>query len=104
MKKITNIILYLFLLSIITPEIQGLFDDSIKNISFLDSDENEKDADNSEEKELEKNELDIFDKIIFTEKIYFSKSINDDRINLFHFLTNHKSQFKEIFSPPPDIV
>lgn len=104
MKKITNIILYLFLLSIITPEIQGLFDDSIKNISFLDSDENEKDADNSEEKELEKNELDIFDKIIFTEKIYFSNSVNYDVVNLFHFLRNHNSQFKEIFSPPPDIV
>ena len=102
MKKITTIILYVFLLSVITPAFQGVFEDCIKTVSLLDIDE--KDADNSEEKELEKNEFDFFDKIIFTEKICFTKSINDDRVNLFHFLSNHKSQFKEIFSPPPDIV
>ena len=102
MKKITNIILYVFLLSVITPAFQGVFEDCIKTVSLLDIDE--KDADNSEEKELEKNEFDFFDKIIFTEKICFTTSINDDRVNLFHFLSNHKSQFKEIFSPPPDIV
>ena len=102
MKKITNIILYVFLLSVITPAFQGVFEDSIKTVSLLDIDE--KDADNSEEKELEKNEFDFFDKIIFTEKVYFTNSINDYRVNLFHFLSNHKSQFKEIFSPPPDIV
>ena len=102
MKKITNIILYVFLLSVITPALQGVFEDCIKTITLLDIDE--KDADNSEEKELEKNEFDFFDKIIFTEKVYFTNSINDYRVNLFHFLSNHKSQFKEIFSPPPDIV
>jgi hypothetical protein len=102
LKKIANIILYAFLLSIITPTIQGLFKDSGKNIAFLDIDK--KDADNSEEKELEKNEFDFFDKIIFTEKIYFKTSINNDVVNLFHFLSNHTSQFREIFSPPPDIV
>lgn len=102
MKKIANIILYAFLLSIITPTIQGLFKDSGKNIAFLDIDK--KDADNSEEKELEKNEFDFFDKIIFTEKIYFKTSINNDVVNLFHFLSNHTSQFREVFSPPPDIV
>ena len=102
MKKITNIILYVFLLSVITPAFQGVFEDCIKTVSLLDIDE--KDADNSEEKELEKNEFDFFDKIIFTEKVYFTNSINDYRVNLFHFLSNHKSQFKEIFSPPPDIV
>jgi len=104
LKKITNIILYVFLLSLITPAFQGVFDDRIKTVALLDIDENEKDADNSEEKELEKNEFDFFDKIIFSEKIYFTNSINDNRINLFHFLSNHKSQFREIFSPPPDIV
>ncbi len=104
MKKITNIILYVFLLSVITHALQGVFEDCIKTITLLDIDKNEKDADNSEEKELEKNEFDFFDKIIFIEKICFTKSINDDRVNLFHFLSNHKSQFKEIFSPPPDIV
>ena len=102
MKKITTIILYVFLLSVITPALQGVFEDCIKTITLLDIDE--KDADNSEEKELEKNEFDFFDKIIFTEKVYFTNSINDYRVNLFHFLSNHKSQFKEIFSPPPDIV
>jgi hypothetical protein len=102
LKKIANIILYAFLLSIITPTIQGLFKDSGKTIAFLDIDK--KDADNSEEKELEKNEFDFFDKIIFTEKIYFKTSINNDVVNLFHFLSNHTSQFREIFSPPPDIV
>jgi hypothetical protein len=102
LKKIANIILYAFLLSIITPTIQGLFKDSGKNIAFLDIDK--KDADNSEEKELEKNEFDFFDKIIFTEKIYFKTSINNDVVNLFHFLSNHTSQFREVFSPPPDIV
>ena len=102
MKKITNIILYVFLLSVITPAFQGVFEDCIKTVFLLDIDE--KDADNSEEKELEKNEFDFFDKIIFTEKVYFTNSINDYRVNLFHFLSNHKSQFKEIFSPPPDIV
>ncbi len=102
MKKITTIILYVFLLSVITPALQGVFEDCIKTITLLDIDE--KDADNSEEKELEKNEFDFFDKIIFTEKICFTTSINDDRVNLFRFLSNHKSQFKEIFSPPPDIV
>ncbi len=102
MKKITNIILYVFLLSVITPAFQGVFEDCIKTVSLLDIDE--KDADNSEEKELEKNEFDFFDKIIFTEKVYFTNSINDYRVNLFHFISNHKSQFKEIFSPPPDIV
>jgi hypothetical protein len=104
LKKITNIILYVFLLSVITPAFQGVFEDSIKTVTLFDIDENEKDADNSEEKELEKNELDFFDKIIFTEKVYITNSINDYRVNLFHFLSNHKSQFKEIFSPPPDIV
>ena len=102
MKKITTIILYVFLLSVITPALQGVFEDCIKTITLLDIDE--KDADNSEEKELEKNEFDFFDKIIFTEKVYFTNSINDYRVNLFHFISNHKSQFKEIFSPPPDIV
>ena len=104
MKKISNIILYVFLLSVITPAFQGVFEDCIKTVNLLDIDENEKDTDNSEEKELEKNEFDFFDKIIFTEKIYITNSINDYRVNLFHFLCNHKSQFKEIFSPPPDIV
>ena len=94
--------MYVFLLSVITPALQGVFEDCIKTITLLDIDE--KDADNSEEKELEKNEFDFFDKIIFTEKVYFTNSINDYRVNLFHFLSNHKSQFKEIFSPPPDIV
>ena len=94
--------MYVFLLSVITPAFQGVFEDCIKTVSLLDIDE--KDADNSEEKELEKNEFDFFDKIIFTEKVYFTNSINDYRVNLFHFLSNHKSQFKEIFSPPPDIV
>ena len=102
MKKITTIILYVFLLSVITPALQGVFEDCIKTITLLDIDE--KDADNSEEKELEKNEFDFFDKIIFTEKIYFKTSINYDVVNLFHFLSNHTSQFREIFSPPPDIV
>ncbi len=94
--------MYVFLLSVITPAFQGVFEDCIKTVSLLDIDE--KDADNSEEKELEKNEFDFFDKIIFTEKVYFTNSINDYRVNLFHFISNHKSQFKEIFSPPPDIV
>lgn len=104
LKKITNIVLYVFLLSIITPSVRCLFEDSIKTVSFIDIDENEKDVDNSEEKELEKNEFDFFDKIIFSEKIYFKSSINNNEVNLFHFLDNHNSQFKEIFSPPPELV
>lgn len=104
MKKITNIILCVFLLSIITPTIQCLFEDSIKTVSFLDVDENKDDIDNSEEKELEKNEFDFFDKILHTEKIYIKTSINDNEENLFHFLSNHNSQFKEIFSPPPEFA
>lgn len=104
MKKLTNIVLCVFLLSIITPTIQCLFEDSIKTISFLDVDENKDDIDNSEEKELEKNEFDFFDKILHTEKIYIKTSINDNEENLFHFLSNHNSQFKEIFSPPPEFA
>lgn len=104
MKKLTNIVLCVFLLSIITPTIQCLFEDSIKTISFLDVDENKDDIDNSEEKELEKNEFDFFDKILHTEKIYFKTSLNDNEENLFHFLSNHNSQFKEIFSPPPEFA
>jgi len=104
LKKLTNIVLYVFLLSIITPTIQCLFEDSIKTVSFLDVDENKDDIDNSEEKELEKNEFDFFDKILHTEKIYFKTSINDDKLNLFHFLSNHYSQFREIFSPPPEFA
>lgn len=86
------------------PSLSWFVKDTEKCYSIFDFDKSEKELDNSEEKELDKSELDFFDKIIFAEKIYFSKSINDDRINLFHFLTNYKSQFKEIFSPPPDIV
>ena len=104
MKKLTNIVLYVFLLSIITPTIQCLFEDSIKTVSFLDVDENKDDIDNSEEKELEKNEFDFFDKILHTEKIYIKTSINDNEVNSFHFLSNHNSQFKEIFSPPPEFA
>ena len=75
--------------------------DTEKCYSYCDL---EKDTDNSEEKEIDKNELDFFDKIIFSEKIYFKPSINNNEVNLFHLLSNHTSQFREIFSPPPNIV
>ena len=83
------------------PTLSWFVKDTEKCYSYCDL---EKDTDNSEEKELDKNELDFFDKIIFTEKIYFKTSINDDVVNLFHFLSNHNIQFKEIFSPPPELV
>jgi hypothetical protein len=83
------------------PSFNWFVKDTEKCYSYCDL---EKDTDNSEEKELEKNEFDFFDKIIFTEKIYFISLINYDCINLFHFLNNHNSQFKEIFSPPPELV
>lgn len=101
MKKLTNIVLYIFLLSLITPTIQCLFEDRSKTVSFFDVDENKDDIDNSEEKELEKNE---FDFLLHTEKIYIKTSINDNEENLFHFLSKHNSQFKEIFSPPPEFA
>ena len=104
MKKITNIILCVFLLSIITPTIQCLFKDSIKTVSFLDVDENKDDIDNSEEKELEKNEFDFFDKILFAEKFNFTSLIINTDLDLFYFLNNHNSQFKEILSPPPEFA
>lgn len=104
MKKITNIILCVFLLSIITPTIQCLFEDSIKTVSFLDVDENKDDIDNSEEKELEKNEFDFFDKILFAEKFNFTSLIINTDLDLFYFLNNHNSQFKEILSPPPEFA
>ncbi len=104
MKKLTNIVLYVFLLSIITPTIQCLFEDSIKTVSFLDVDENKDDIDNSEEKELEKNEFDFFDKILFAEKFNFTSLIINTDLDLFYFLNNHNSQFKEIFSPPPEFA
>lgn len=104
MKKLTNIVLHVFLLSIITPTIQCLFEDSIKTVSFLDVDENKDDIDNSEEKELEKNEFDFFDKIFFAEKFNFTSLILNTDLDLFYFLNNHNSQFKEIFSPPPEFA
>lgn len=104
MKKLTNIVLYVFLLSIITPTIQCLFEDSIKTVSFLDVDENKDDIDNSEEKELEKNEFDFFDKILFAEKFNFTSLIINTDLDLFYFLNNHNSQFKEILSPPPEFA
>jgi hypothetical protein len=104
LKKLTNIVLYVFLLSIITPTIQCLFEDSIKTVSFLDVDENKDDIDNSEEKELEKNEFDFFDKILFAEKFNFTSLIINTDLDLFYFLNNHNSQFKEILSPPPEFA
>ena len=86
------------------PTLSWFVKDTEKCYSFCDIDKSEKELDNSEEKELEKNEFDFFDKILFTEKIYFKPSINNIEVNLFHFLNNHNSQFKEIFSPPPEIV
>jgi hypothetical protein len=104
LKKLTNIVLYIFLLSISTPTIQCLLEDSIKTVSFFDVDENKDDFDNSEEKELEKNEFDFFDKILFADKFNFTSLNTNIDLDLFYFLNNHNSQFKEIFSPPPEFA
>jgi len=86
------------------PTLSWFVKDVEKCYSFCDIDKSEKEQDNSEEKELDKNELDFFDKIIFSEKIHFKPSINNNEVNLFHLLSNHTSQFREIFSPPPNVV
>ncbi len=86
------------------PTLSWFVKDTEKCYSFCDIDKSEKELDNSEEKELDKSELDFFDKIIFSEKIYFKPSSNNNEVNLFHLLSNHTSQFREIFSPPPNVV
>ena len=100
MKKITNIILFLFLISLATPTIESLVEDICKSKSYCEIKKN--DTEKSEEKEVEKSEIELFDKILLTEKINFKTLIKLENINLFHFLANHNSQFKEIFSPPPE--
>jgi len=75
------------------PTLSWFVKDVEKCYSFCDIDKSEKEQDNSEEKELDKNELDFFDKIKKKKKIHFKPSIN-----------NHTSQFREIFSPPPNVV
>ncbi|WP_396149897.1 hypothetical protein [Flavobacterium sp.] len=104
MKTIAQIVIFIFVSSLTMPTLSWFVKDVEKCYSFCDIDKSEKELDNSEEKELDKNELDFFDKIFFSEKFYFKTSINDDELNLFHFLSNHNIQFKEIFSPPPELV
>jgi hypothetical protein len=104
LKTIAKIVIFIFITSLTLPTLSWFVKDNEKCYSFCDNYKSEKELDNSEEKELDKNELDFFDKIFFLEKFYFKTSINDDELNLFHFLSNHNIQFKEIFSPPPEIV
>jgi hypothetical protein len=86
------------------PSLSWFVKDTEKCYSICDFDKSEKELDNSEEKELDKSELDFFDKIIFAEKNYFKISINNNVLNLYYFQSIHNSHFKEIFSPPPEIV
>jgi hypothetical protein len=104
LKKITTIILFLFLISLVTPAIQSIVEDVCKSKSFCDIEKTEKETEKSEEKELEKNEIEFFDKILISEKINFSALIQPEFTNLFHFLNNHNSQFREIYSPPPEFI
>lgn len=102
MKKISNIILIIFLISLVTPTIQSLFKEKKTIESVCDIEKTEKEKDNSEEKELEKNEMELFDKILLSDKILFIPTFQLENEIYFHFLNNHNSQFKEIFSPPPE--
>jgi hypothetical protein len=104
LKTIAKIVIFIFITSLTLPTLSWFVKDNEKCYTFCDNYTSEKELDNSEEKELDKNELDFFDKIFFSEKFYFKTSINDDELNLFHFLSNHNIQFKEIFSPPPELV
>ena len=103
MKKVTNIIVFVFFISLITPTLKSLFEDNKIIELVCDMDETEKKTDNSEEKEIEKNEVELFDKFLITSKINFKTLIPSEISIDFHFLEKHNSQFQEVFSPPPEL-
>jgi hypothetical protein len=104
LKKITNIIVFLFFISLITPTIKSVFEEDTAIESIYEIEKSEKENEKSEEKEVEKNEFEMFDKILIASNYDFKTLILNEFSIDFHFLEKHNTQFQEIFSPPPELI
>jgi hypothetical protein len=106
LKKITNIIVFLFFISLITPTIKSVFEEDTAIESIYEIEKSEKENEKSEkenEKENEK-EIELCDKILIASNYDFKALILNEFSIDFHFLEKHNTQFQEIFSPPPELI
>jgi hypothetical protein len=83
------------------PSLFWIVEDNNRYISYYDLDTSEKELDNSEEKEVDKNEMDIFNSVLYFEKTNFIFQNNKRKVVLFYINKRCNSLQREIYSPPP---
>lgn len=83
------------------PAICCIVEDRNSFISYYDMDTIDKELDNSEEKEIDKNEMDFFNFYFYSVKTNFIFQNNKKKAVLFYFNKRFNSLQREIYSPPP---
>jgi hypothetical protein len=103
LNKTINIILYLFIISLVLPSIEKLIlnEDITKNYSFVEK--TEKESTNSDYDSFDdKIDSDLFNKISCNHTFheFFNTKINTN--TYFYCISYQVKQYKQIFSPPPE--
>jgi len=105
LNKIINIVLYLFIISLVLPSIEKLIlkEDTTKVYSFVEKNEKES-TDSDYDSYDDKIDSDFFSKISCNHTLHevFNSKLSTNKY--FYCILYQTKKYKQIFSPPPEFI